>query len=146
MTGPEDFFKGMMEALSNPLFRAGFMEYAQKAQLEGLEAAKRFWNVSDYSKVSPYSVDMLEKLNDWYRLMGYVPAFQYQKLEEENTRLKAENESLKSLIQEMQLQFFTQGGENAKALWQDMLDNQLKLNTAVANSFFEALGKIKPGE
>jgi len=145
MQSNEDLFKNMLDLFANPLFRAGFAEYVQKAQQEGLEAAKKFWGLSDYGKTFPYSADMLERLNDWYQLLGYVPVAKYKKLEEENAALKAENTLLKNMLKDMQLNFFTEGGEKAQQAWSDIVDKQIKMNTEVANSFFEAIRQLKVG-
>lgn len=146
MYSNEEFFKNLFALFTNPQFQTGFSEYAQKAQKEGLEAAKKFWGVSDYGKAFPYSAEMLERLNEWYQLLGYVPSVQYQRLQEENAALKAENELLRNMIKDMQMSFVTQGSEKAQQAWHDMVEKQIKMNTEVANTFFEALKQLKTGE
>ncbi len=141
----EDIIKNMMELFSNPLFRAGFSEFTSKAQVEGLEAAKKFWGLSEYGKTFPYSVDMVERLNDWYSVLGFVPSAKYNQVTEENTKLKAENQLLRNMIKDLQLNLFTEGGEKAQQVWHDIIDNQIKRNAEVANSFFEAIRQFKVG-
>ena len=141
----EDIIKNMMELFSNPLFRAGFSEFTSKAQLEGLEAAKKFWGLSEYGKTFPYSGDMVERLNDWYSVLGFVPSAKYNQVAEENTKLKAENQLLRNMIKDLQLNLFTEGGEKAQQVWHDIIDNQIKRNAEVANTFFEAIRQFKVG-
>jgi len=145
MPSNEEYFKNMLDLFSNPLFRAGLNEFAQRAQQEGLEAAKKFWGGSDYGKAFPYSADMLERLNDWYQLMGFVPLAKYKQIEEENAALKAENLLLKNMIKDMQMNFVTEGGEKAQQVWHDIIDKQIKMNAEVTNTFFEAIQKLKSG-
>ena len=145
MPSNEDFFKNMTDLFANPLFRAGVTEFSQRAQREGLEAAKKFWGLSDYGKAFPYSADMIERLNDWYQLFGFVPSAKYQELEQENASLKAENQLLKNMVKDMQLNFITEGGEKAQQAWSDIIDKQIKMNTEVANTFFEAIRQLKSG-
>lgn len=141
----QDLFKNMLDLFANPVFRTGFAEFALKAQQEGMEAAKKFWGLSDYGKAFPYSEDMCERLADWYQLMGFVPQAKYQELMQENAALKAENQVLKNMIKDMQLNFLSQGGEKAQEAWHDFIDKQIKLNAEVANTFFDAIRQFKAG-
>jgi len=141
----EDLFKNTLDLFANPLFRAGFSEFAQKAQQEGMEAAKKFWGLSDYGRAFPYSADIYERLDDWYKALGFVTSAKYAELVDENLRLKAENQTLKSMINDVQLKLFTEGGEKAQQVWQDIIDQQMKMNAEVANSFMEAIRQLKPG-
>ena len=145
MQNNEDYFKNMLDLFANPLFQAGVSEFSQRAQREGIEAAKKFWGISDYGKAFPYSTDMIERLNDWYQTLGFVPAAKYQKVEEENAALKAENSVLRNMVKDMQLNFVTEGGEKAQQAWHDIIDKQIKMNTEVANTFFEAIQQLKSG-
>ena len=139
----EDFFKNMLDMLSNPLFRTGFTEFASKAQLEGIESAKKFWGISEYGKTFPFSGDMVERLTDWYSILGFVPSTKYNQIMDENTKLKAENQLLRNMIKDLQLNLFTEGGEKAQQVWHDIIDKQIKMNAEVANTFFEAIRQFK---
>jgi regulator of replication initiation timing len=140
----EDFFKNMLDLFANPLFRAGLTEFSAKAQQEGIEAAKKFWGISEYSKAFPYSEEMCERLAEWYKLLGYVPSTKYQAVVDENTTLKAENQLLKNMIREMQFNVLTSGSERAQQAWQEVMDKQMKMNADVANTFLETLRQFKP--
>lgn len=139
----EDIIKNMMDLFSNPLFRSGFSEFIGKAQQEGLESAKKFWGVSEYSKAYPYSGDIFERLVDWYSMLGFVSSSKYNQIMDENTQLKSENQMLRNMIKDLQLNLFTEGGEKAQQVWHDIIDKQIKMNTEVTNTFFEAIRQFK---
>ena len=139
----EDIIKNMMDLFSNPLFRAGFSEFVTKAQMEGLESAKKFWGMSDYGKTYPFSGDIYERLTDWYSVLGFVPNTKYNQVVDENTKLKAENQLLRNMIKDLQLNLFTEGGEKAQQVWHEIIDKQIKMNAEVANTFFEAIRQFK---
>ncbi|MEI7867296.1 MAG: hypothetical protein WCI11_05350 [Candidatus Methylumidiphilus sp.] len=139
----QDIMKNMMDLFSNPLFRTGFSEFVTKAQQEGLESAKKFWGFSEYGKTFPLTGDIYERLTDWYSVLGFVPSANYNQAVEENTKLKAENQLLRNMIKDLQLNLFTEGGEKAQQVWHDIIDKQIKMNTEVANTFFEAIRNFK---
>jgi DnaJ-domain-containing protein 1 len=141
----EDALKNMLELFANPLFQAGFTEFANKAQQEGVDMAKKFWGLSEYSKTFPYSGDVYERMTDWYKALGFVPTAKYSEVEEENTRLKAENQLLRNMIKDLQLNYFSEGSEKAQQAWHDIIDKQIKTNAEVANTFFEAIRQFKAG-
>ena len=141
----EDPFKNMLDLFANPLFQAGFAEFASKAQQEGMAAAKKFWGLSDYGQAFPYSEDVYERLTDWYKALGFVPAVKYNEAMEENTRLQAENQLLRNMLKDLQINFISEGGEKAQQAWHDIMDKQIKMNAEVANTFFEAIRQFKAG-
>ena len=141
----EDMIKNMMDLFANPLVRSGFSEFAQKAQQEGIEAAKKFWGLSNYGKAFPYSEDMYERLTDFYKVLGFVPSAKYNEAVDEISKLKAENQLLRNMIRDLQLNLFTEGGEKAQELWHDIIDKQIKMNTEVASTFLEAIRQFKSG-
>jgi hypothetical protein len=139
----EDTLKNMLDLFSNPLFRSGFTEFFSKAQQEGLESAKKFWGFSDYGKTYPMTADLYERLTDWYSVLGFVPSVNHKQTLDENTKLKAENQLLRNMIKDLQLNLFTEGGEKVQQVWHDIIDKQIKMNTEVANTFFEAIRQFK---
>jgi hypothetical protein len=139
----EDTLKNMLDLFSNPLFRSGFAEFFSKAQQEGLESAKKFWGISDYGKTYPMTGDLYERLTDWYSVLGFVPSVNHKQTLDENTKLKAENQLLRNMIKDLQLNLFTEGGEKVQQVWHDIIDKQIKMNTEVANTFFEAIRQFK---
>jgi hypothetical protein len=62
---------------------------------------------------------------------------------DENNKLKAENQLLRNMIRDLQLNLFTEGGEKAQQLWRDIIDKQFKMNTEVASTFLEAIRQFK---
>ncbi len=141
----EDVFKNMLDMFANPLFRTGFAEFSTKAQQEGMEAAKKFWGLSDYGKAFPYSEDMCERLADWYKVLGIVPNAKHKEVLDENAALKAENQLLKNMIKDLQFNLLSEGGEKAQQAWHDIIDKQIKMNAEVTNTFFEAIRQFKAG-
>ena len=139
----EDIFKNMMDLFGNPLFKTGLTEFVSKAQQEGIESAKKFWGLSEYGKTFPFSGDMLEKMTDWYSMMGFVPSINYKQVMDENAKLKEENTLLRNMIKDLQLNLFTEGGEKAQQAWHDIIDKQIKVNTEMTNTFFEAIRQFK---
>jgi hypothetical protein len=139
----EDIIKNMMNLFSNPLFQTGFSEFVNKAQQEGIESAKKFWGLSEYGNTFPFTGDIYERLTDWYSVLGFVPSAKYHQAMDENTKLKGENQLLRNMIKDLQLNLFTEGGEKAQQVWHDIIDKQIKMNTEVTNTFFEAIRQFK---
>jgi regulator of replication initiation timing len=86
---------------------------------------------------------MVERLNDFYKALGFVPTAKYNEAVEENDKLKAENQLLRNMIRDLQLNLFTEGGDKAQQLWRDIIDKQFKMNTEVASTFLEAIRQFK---
>lgn len=143
MKNNEDLFKNMLDLFANPLFRKGFFEFTSKVQHEGIEAAKRFWDISDYSEGFPYSGDMLERFLNWHEAAGFVSCVKHKELLQENAALKTENKILRSIINDFQCNLFNQGGEKAQQVYHDLIDKQLKMNAEATNTFFEAIRQFK---
>lgn len=143
MNTHEDIFKNMMDLFANPLFKMGFYEFFLKMQQEGIEAAKKFWSLSPYSQAFPYSQDIYERIVDFYIVLGFVPRPKYDEVVSENKNLKAENELLKTMIKDLQLNLLTEGGEKAHQLWHGIIDKQLEMNSELTNRFFEVLREFR---
>ena len=143
MQNHEEMIKNMLDLFTNPLFKMGFSEYFLKMQQEGIEAAKKFWSLSPYSKAFPYSQDMYERIVDFYIVLGFVPRLKYDEVLNENKNLKAENQLLKNMIKDLQLNIFTEGGEKAQQLWHGIIDKQMEMNSEIANNFFEILRHLR---
>jgi len=139
----EDMIKNMLDLFTNPLFKIGFSEYFLKMQQDGIEAAKKFWNLSPYSKAFPYSQDIYERIVDFYIVLGFVPRLKYDEVLKENEDLKAENQFLKNMIKDLQLNIFTEGGEKAQQLWHGIIDKQMAMKSEIANNFYEILRYLR---
>jgi len=143
MYGNDDFMKTMMDMLAIPLFKSGLSQFMSKAQQEGLEAAKKFWGLSEYGQAFPQFENIYERLNDWYTVLGFVPSTKYAQVLDENVRLKSENQLLRNMIKDLQINLVTEGGEKVQQVWHEIIDKQIKMNAEVANTFFEAVRQFK---
>jgi hypothetical protein len=134
----------MMELFADPMFRQGAGEFFSKMQREGLEAAKKFWGASTYASTMPDAQQMVERMAEFYGVMGFVPLVSYEALRKEMDSLKSENQLLRDTIRELQQSFMAEGGVKAQQAWQGVIDKQLELNREVTKSFFDALKQFKP--
>jgi hypothetical protein len=135
--------KTTMDLFANPLFKMGFQEFFLKMQQEGIEAAKKFWSLSPYSKDFPFSQDMYERIVDFYIVLGFVPRVKYDEVLKENKNLKEENQLLRNMIKDLQFNVFKEGGERAQQLWHDVIDKQIETNNEITKNFFELFRQLK---
>jgi hypothetical protein len=142
----EGIIKSMMEVYSNPLFKNGFNEFFQKMQKEGIEAARKFWNLSpERNNLFPGASELFEKLVDFYIVLGFVPRVKYDQVLSENKNLKDENKFLRDTIRELQFNLFAEGGEKVQQIWHSSIDKQLEMNKEIAKNFFELFRQLKVG-
>ena len=142
----EEMFKDMMSLLTNPLFKKNFFDFFLKMQQEGIEAAKKFWNLSlEKNMFYPNVPELYEKMVDFYITLGFVPRVKYDKVLRENEDLRQENKFLKDTIQEVQSSIFTEGGEKLQETWREIIDKQLDLNKEIAKNFFELVKQLQEG-
>ena len=120
----------MMEFFSNPVFRQGYIDFVMKMQQEGMEAARKAWNLP---KGTPFGSpeEFYAKMEEFSSLMGFVPIAKYNELRKENAKLKKENDFLKQTIKELQQNVFKEGAEKAQQTWQGIIEKQ------IAKNFFE---------
>jgi hypothetical protein len=143
----EEEFKKMMGLLSNPLFKKDFFDFFLRMQREGIEAAKKFWNLSpEKNMFFPNVLEVYEKMIDFYITLGFVPRTKYDQLLGENEDLKQENKFLKDTISEVQSRIFTEGGEKLQDTWREIVDKQLDLNKEIAKNFFELVKQLQGGD
>ncbi len=132
----EDMVKYFMSLCENPLFRQGFMDFFTRMQKEGLDGARKFWELSaSKSGLSDKAPDIFEQMIAFYSSLGFVPKKQYDDVVKENETLKAENEFLKNTIQELRLRMMAEGGEKARDAWQSIMDKQMEMNKEMAKNF-----------
>lgn len=136
----------MMGLFTNPLFKMGFFDFFLKMQQEGIGAARKFWGVySEKNNLFPDAVEMYERMVDFYIILGFVPRVKHDEVLGENKRLKEENKFLRDLIQELQLNIFTDGSEKVQQIWHSSIDKQLEMNKEIAKNFFELFRQLKVG-
>jgi|SRR5208283_3824271 len=136
--------KNMMALFTDPIFKKNFFDFFMKVQLEGIEAAKKFWNLSsDKTTYSPDVQEIYEKMIDFYITLGFVPLTKYEKMLKENEDLRQENKFLKDTICEVRSSIFKEGGEKLQETWHEILDKQLDMNRETAKNFFELFKQLK---
>jgi hypothetical protein len=142
----EEMSKDMMSLFTNPLFKKNFFDFFLKAQQEGIEAAKKFWNLSpEKNTFIPNVMEVYEKMIDFYITLGFVPRTKYDQLLRENENLRQENKFLKETIHEVQSSIFTEGGEKLQESWREIVGKQLDLNKEIAKNFFELVKQLQGG-
>lgn len=140
----EEMMKNILQLYSNPLFQKGFFDFFQKMQQEGIEAAKKFWNLSpEKNSLFPNTLEIYEKLIDFYIVLGFVPKSKYEEVLKENEKLKYENLFLRDTIKQLQFKVFTEGGEKVQEVWKDIVDKQMELNKDIAKNFFELFRQLR---
>ncbi len=141
----EEFSKSLFELYGNPLFKKGFLDFFQKVQQEGIETAKKFWNVSPLRQsLFPNTSEIFVKMVDFYRNLGFVPLNRYEEVLKENEQLKKENQFLKDTINDLNQKIFTEGGKAMQELWKTNLDKHIEMSKEIAKGFLEIFKQ--PGE
>ncbi|MDH4100315.1 MAG: hypothetical protein OEV28_07035 [Nitrospirota bacterium] len=132
----ENAMKSMMELFANPLFRQGCFDFAMKMQQEGMEAARKAWNMP---KGSPFGSpeEFYAKMEEFSALMGFVSSAKHDELRKENEKLKKENDLLKDMVKELQNNLYKEGAEMAQQSWQNLIEKQMEVNKELAKSFFD---------
>ena len=144
----EETIKQMTDLFANPLFKKGLFEFFEKMQMEGIEAAKKFWNMHPEKNVfagTPFAgtPDIFEKMVDFYIILGFVPHQKYDEAVKENERLKKEVEFLRSTLKELQTNMVTEGTKQSQELWKSIIDRQFEVNKTMAKEFFELFKNLK---
>lgn len=142
----DGMFKNIMELYNNPFFKKGFFDFFQKMQQEGIEAARKSWNVyPEKDSLFPNAPDMYEKIIDFYIVLGFVPKMKYDEALKENEKLKYENTFLRDTIKQLQLKIFTEGGEKAQEAWKAIIDKQMETNKEIVKNYYELFRQLKAG-
>ncbi len=139
----EDIIKYLTELYSNPLFKKGFLDFFEKTQKEGIEAARKFWNTyPGKSSLLPNASEVFERLIDFYIILGFVPRKSYEDAVKMNEELKKENKFLQDFIRELNLKLIAEGGMKMQELWKSAIDRQMELSKEVTKNFFELFKKM----
>ncbi|MBF0344385.1 MAG: hypothetical protein HQL06_09170 [Nitrospirae bacterium] len=134
----EDFMKQMMGLYNNPVFKNAFLAFFLKMQEEGIESAKKSWDVSMYQNlVKGGGTDLFEKLIDFYSELGFVSKKKHEAVVKENEELKKENTILKQLIQNMNIKVLENGSKGMQEIWKDTIEKQTDLSKDIAKNFFD---------
>ena len=138
----EDTNKTMKDFYNNPLFKKGFLDFFEKMQLDGIEAARKFWSTYPEKELFPNAPEMFEKLIDIYVLMGVVPRSKYEDTVKEHEELKKD---VQKLMKELNLDVIAEGGAKAQEMWKDAINKQLEVNKEITKHYFDLLKKISSG-
>ena len=136
----------MADLFTNPLFKTGFFDFFVKAQQEGIESARKYWEAyAQQNSLFPNSGDVYERMADFYIIFGFVPKTRHDQVLGENKRLQEENKFLRDAMRELQLNLFSEGGKKAQEIWQKSIDKQLESNKEIAKNFFDLFRMLKVG-
>jgi len=134
----EELIKAMTRLFNDFLFRKGFFDFFQKVQLEGIEAARRFWPSYPYKNVFfPDALNLYERMIDFYISLGLAPKTKYCKLFEAHEKLHCQNTFLRETIMQLQLKMFAEGGEKVREAWENIIDKEIEMNKGIAKNFLE---------
>lgn len=136
----------MEDLFTNPLFKTGFFDFFVKMQQEGIESARKYWGTyMEKNSLYPNSLDMYERMADFYIIFGFVPKIRFDQVLSENKRLKEQNEFLMDTLRDLQHSLFSEGGKKAQDIWQKSIDKQLEINKEIAKTSFDLFRMLKVG-
>jgi hypothetical protein len=139
----EESWKQMVELFSNPLFKKSLFDFNVKMQKEGIEAAKKFWNMNPAKDSFPFGAEMFEKMADFYIILGFVPHYQYDEAVKEKEGLKKENEFLRETIRQLQMSMFSEAGERAQKAWETIISKQFEMNKDLSKNIIDLFKGLK---
>lgn len=143
----EEAIDYMEELFTKPLFKRWFLEFFSKMQQEGIEAAKRFWNLShDGDGVVPRAPELFEKLIDFYIILGFVPRQRHERALGENEKLKRENKVLTDILRELHCSVYGNGWKQMQEVWEEIMDRQREMNRDMGDMFLAFLRQMKENE
>jgi hypothetical protein len=138
-----EVYKQMMDLFSNPLFKKSLFDFNVKMQTEGIEAAKKFWNMNPAKDSFPFGPEMFEKLADFYIILGFVPHYKFDEAVKEKEALKKENEFLRETIKQLQMNLFSEAGERAQKVWEDIMSKQFEMNKDLSQNIIGLFKGLK---
>jgi hypothetical protein len=143
----EESIDYMEELFSKPFFKRGFLEFFSKMQQEGIEAAKRFWNLyHDDDGLGPRAPELFEKLVDFYIFLGFVPRQRHERALVENEKLKRENKVFTDILRELYCSVYGNGGKHMQEVWEEIMDRQREMNRDMADVFLAFFRRMEGGE
>jgi len=143
----EEAIDYMEELFTRPLFKRWFLEFFSKMQQEGIEGAKRFWNLShDGDGGVPRTPELFEKLIDFYIILGFVPRQRHERALGENEKLKRENKVLTDILRELYCSVYGNGWKQMQEVWEEVMDRQREMNRDMGDMFLAFLRQMKQNE
>lgn len=136
-----------MAFYENPATRQGFLAFFSKAQQEGMEAARKFWESSAAGQgKAAVAPELFEEMIAFYSSLGFVPKQKFDEVVKENKTLKEENEFLKKTLQELNLKVFEEGSNRVHEAWKDVVEKQMAMNKELAKGFLDIFNQSSDKE
>ena len=143
----EEAIDYMEELFTKPLFKRWFLEFFSKMQQEGIEGAKRFWDLyHDGDGLVPRAPELFERLIDFYIILGFVPRQRHERALGENEKLKRENKVLTDILGELCCSLYGNGGKHMQEVWEEIMDRQREMNRDMADMFLVFFRQMKENE
>lgn len=134
----DEILKNIINLYSNPVFKTSFQEFFMKMQQEGIEAAKKFWDLNPKrNSLSANASDIFEYMISFYSNLGFISKVKYDELVKENEKLKKENEFLQNTIKELNLKVFTEGSTKIQEAWIETTNKQMEMAKEISKNFFD---------
>lgn len=134
----QEFIKNILELYNNPIFKKGFLEFVMKSQQEGIEAARKFWNMKpEKDTVTGNATEIFEHMITFYSNLGFVPKTKYDEAVTENENLKKENEFLKNTMKEINQKVFTEGSLKIQEAWKETIEKQMEITKEISKNFLD---------
>jgi hypothetical protein len=134
----EEFLKSLFDLYSNPLFKKGFLDFFRKVQEDGIETAKKFWNMSPLRQsLFPNTSEIFEKMIDFYLNVGFVPFTKYEELLKKNEQLNKEIKFLKDIIKDLHKKAYAEGGKTMQELLKTSIEKHVEMSREIAKDFLD---------
>ncbi|HXX80136.1 MAG TPA: PilZ domain-containing protein [Thermodesulfovibrionales bacterium] len=138
----EETDKSLLNLCNSFMFRKCFFDFFQKMQLEGIEAARKYWDSYPCKNVFPPNTsDIFERMVDFYTDLSLMPQKQYDKLVKEHEKLLFVNTFLRETFSQLMLRVYVESGERLRQAWNNTIDRQIEMNKEIAKNFFELFGE-----
>ncbi len=134
----EGIIKNIIDLYSNPIFKSSFLEFSTIMQQEGVDAAKKFWDMNPKKNtLSDNTTEIFEQMTSFYSNLGFVPKTKYDEVVKENEKLKKENEFLEKTMKELNLKVFTDGSLKIQEAWREITDKQMEMAKDISKNFLD---------
>jgi regulator of replication initiation timing len=134
----ETMIKNILNLYGSSLFREGFLDFFLKMQKDGIESARRFWDVNPRKANFPTDMpELFEEMISFYSSLGFVSKKQYDDVVRENNELKKENEFLKDTIKQLNLKVFAEGSTKVQESWTSVIEKQMDMSQEIAKGVLD---------
>jgi len=127
--------KSIFTLYSSFLFKKSFLDFFQKMRVDGIGAARKFWDSYPYKNFFPPNVtDLFEHLINFYADLGLMPKGQYEELLGEQERAEIANSFLRETFTQLVLQLYLESGERMREVWRSAIHRQMETNRKIAEN------------